>query len=319
MKAFSPEIIEKAQKSVFGISLAPIDSQRPFFERSDFNVRGTGFHIGRGYVATNHHVITTYFIDKDLPPFIADEITLISFDRKEYSAKLIGTDESYDLAVYHIRGAFPEDIATFAEQEARSGMEAFVIGYPMGPERISDQKISYGWVGNPNKELKNIGLRLFELNADVCHGNSGSPIFNAQGVVIGIIESIFQIKDIPCSSFAFAISSHHAKKIIEDIIRYGKARHAWIGVDLRYEKYHGEWFPAVEKIIAGSPAERSGLKIGDIILSISGKPVRKIIDVKRIILEQSYAGEMLVLRVIRDGHERAITTMVVERLGKPPQ
>ncbi len=317
-QAIQEEVIKKAQLGVFGILLEGSDPNKPFLDRGDAKIQASAFHIGNGYVVTNHHAVSSEFKDPrdTVITFMRTNIVFVASNFIEYPARLVAHDKIYDLALYRMSGNPPKDALKFSEHEARMGESVFAVGYPLSSLW---QKVSFGKVGNTDIWPRTAEIRHMELDMAACPGNSGGPLLNESGEVVGIVSSvIFEGGEDRCTHFTFAISSRYAKKVIDDFIRFGRARHALIGITMKYSKYDNKWLPAIETVKADGPAKRAGLQAGDIILSISGRQIWTTMDVKRIILEQTIAGENITLRIVRDGEERAITVIVAEKLNNEP-
>ena len=248
--------------------------QRPAprkFQRR-FEGLGSGVVVDeRGYVLTNEHVVRG-----------ATELT-VTFpapEEKKYTAKVVGADPRTDLAVIKVegKGKFPAAVLGDSAR-VRVGEWAIAVGSPFGLE----QTVTVGVISAVRQSLVVEGTvyaDMLQTDAAINRGNSGGPLVNLKGEVIGINSAIYA----PTWVFAgigFAIPSDRARDIMAQLIEKGRVVRSWLGVEVmpldevlsrRFEVKDGKGV-LVNAVTAGSPAEAAGIKRGDVILELNGRPI----------------------------------------------
>ena len=230
---------------------------------------GSGFIIDKdGTVVTNNHVI------KD-----ADDILVRVNGDKEYKAKIIGTDPLSDIAVLKIDSDDKFKPVKFGNSDlARIGDWVIAIGNPFG----LGGTVTSGIISARNRD---IGMTRYDdfiqTDASINQGNSGGPLFNLKGEVVGINTAIIAPGQSGSIGIGFAIPSNAASKVIDQLVNYGETRRGWLGV--RIQEVTKEIAEAVElkkpegALVASvgekSPADKAGVKAGDIILKFDGKKI----------------------------------------------
>jgi len=242
---------------------------------------GSGFVIDaeKGYVVTNNHVI------KD-----ADEVRVTFGDDETLEAKIIGKDEKMDLAVLQVKTEKKLTAVKFGDSDKmRVGDWVLAIGNPFG----LGGTVTAGIVSAQQRNI-NAGPYddFIQTDASINRGNSGGPMFDLQGDVIGINTAIFSPSG-GSVGIGFAIPSNLAKSVVNQLIEYGKTRRGWIGVriqtvteeiaeSLGIKETHGA---LVASITPGGPAEKAKLKQGDVITEFDGKSVNAMRNLPRIVAE----------------------------------
>ncbi len=242
------------------------DFQRPT-ERKASSL-GSGFIIKEnGMVITNNHVIAG-----------ADDI-LVKVNSKEYKAKVIGADPYMDIAVLKMETKDKFKIVEFGNSDkARVGDWVVAIGNPFG----LGGTVTSGIISARNRD---IGMTRYDdfiqTDASINQGNSGGPLFNLKGEVVGINTAIIAPGQSGSIGIGFAIPSNAASKVIDQLVNYGETRRGWLGV--RIQEVSKEIAEAVElkkpegALVASvgekSPADKAGVKAGDIILKFDGKKI----------------------------------------------
>ena len=271
---------------------------------------GSGVIIdgGKGYIITNHHVVDR-----------ATEIKVITSDQKEYKGQVLGSDPRSDLAVLQIdvRRKLPE-IRMGNSDDMMIGETVIAIGNPFGLSHT----VTTGVVSALDRSVRTeerIYRHFIQTDASINPGNSGGPLLNIEGDLIGINTAVYQ----KAQGIGFAIPINKAKRIVRELIREGRVRFPWLGVDLQEltEGLRG-YFNLAEKgrgmlindVIDGSPAVKAGLKRGDIILSLEGIPILSLSDYRDALGEYT-AGDPLNLKIFRKGKE---LTVSVEPSPFPP-
>jgi len=231
---------------------------------------GSGVIVSpKGYILTNHHVVEA-----------ADEIEVALADGRKLKAKAVGSDLETDIAVLQVEGGSVPAI-TFGDTDAmRVGDVVLAIGNPYG----FGQTVTMGIVSALGRSQ--LGINTFEnfiqTDAAINPGNSGGALVDAAGNLVGINTAIYSQRSGGSLGIGFAIPASSAKQIMEQIIQTGGVTRGWIGVEAReITPEMGESFRMgastgvlIEGVLRGGPAERAGLKPGDILVAIEGKPVK---------------------------------------------
>ena len=228
---------------------------------------GSGFIIDeKGIVVTNNHVIQG-----------AEDIVVRVNGDNEFKAKVIGADPGMDIAVLQMETDEKFEPVRFGDSDkARIGDWVIAIGNPFG----FGGTVTSGIISARNRS---IGLSRYEdfiqTDASINQGNSGGPLFNMDGEVIGINTAILG----PSGSIGigFSIPSNNAKKVIDQLIEFGETKRGWLGVRIQYvskeiaevEKLDKPRGALVASVADGSPSDDAGIKPGDIILEFDGKKV----------------------------------------------
>ncbi|GAB7080652.1 DegQ family serine endoprotease [Megalodesulfovibrio paquesii] len=265
---------------------------------------GSGFLISDdGLIVTNNHVIAE-----------ADIIKVTLFDEKTYNAKVIGRDEETDLALLKIDAKKNLPHLSFADSDkARIGDWVVAIGNPFGLQH----SVTAGIISAKGRSLGSGPYdNYIQTDASINPGNSGGPLINLEGDVVGINTAILASGQ----GLGFAVPSNMARSVIEQL-QSGKAvRRGWLGVtiqdvDENTAKALGlddAGGALVANVMPGEPADKAGLKAGDVILSINGEQVLDTADLlRRIALVQP--GKSATLNVWTDGKSREIRVTVGER------
>ncbi len=267
---------------------------------------GSGFIVDpSGLVVTNNHVIAD-----------ADAINVILHDGRVFKAELVGRDSKADLAVLRIKVAEKLPALTFGDSDAgRVGDWVLAIGNPYG----LGGTVTAGIISARSRDI-NAGPYddFIQTDAAINRGNSGGPLFNMKGEVIGINTAIYSQSG-GSIGIGFAIPSNLAKPVIVDLERFGKARRGWLGVHIQMvtdeiaeslglKDQHGA---LVADVMAGGPAAKAGIKGGDIITRFDGKDVTETHRLQRIVAETPINKEVEV-DVLRDGKHVLLKAVVAE-------
>jgi serine protease Do len=267
---------------------------------------GSGFIIdASGFVVTNNHVIEN-----------ADEITVITHDNEEFKAKLIGTDEKTDLALLKIEAGKPLPFVNWGNSDqTRIGDWVLAIGNPFG----LGGSVTAGIVSARQRDI-NAGPYddFLQTDASINRGNSGGPMFNMDGEVVGINSAIYSPSG-GSVGIGFAIPSNLAKPIIDQIREFGHPRRGWIGVRIQSvspDLAEGLKLPnakgaLIASVTPGGPAEAAGIKQGDVVLKFDGRDVTEMRGLPRIVAETPVAKSVDVV-VWRKGKEVNLSAKVGE-------
>ena len=255
---------------------------------------GSGFIISAdGYVVTNHHVIDR-----------ADEIVVTLTDDTEYDAEVIGSDSRTDLALLKLKDAKNLPFLPWGDDEkSRVGDWVLAIGNPFG----LGGSASTGIISAIGRDI-NAGPYddFIQVDAAINRGNSGGPLFNMQGEVIGINSMIYSPSG-GSVGIGFAIPSNLATGVISQLQNNGSVQRGWIGVQISPVtedlasafNRDSENGALVSQVLEDSPAEKAGLLAGDIILSFNGTPIDEVRNLPRTVA-QAPVGETYKMEIWRD-------------------
>lgn len=231
------------------------------------NSLGSGFIISKdGYVLTNHHVVNN-----------ASEIVVKLKDRRELIAKLIGSDESSDVALLKVEAKDLPVVEIGDPNQLQVGEWVLAIGTPFGFE----QSATAGIVSAKGRSLPDGNYVPFiQTDVAINPGNSGGPLFNMQGKVVGINSQIYS-RSGGYMGLSFAIPIDVAMNVVEQLKTKGKVSRGWLGVQIQdvtrqlaesfgMDRPHGA---LIAKVIPGGPAEKAGLQVGDIIVEFNGQVI----------------------------------------------
>ncbi len=269
--------------------------------------KGSGFIISSdGYILTNYHVIKN-----------ADKIIVTLSDNRRFNARVVGADPTVDVAVIKIDAKNLPTLPLGDSDKVEVGEWVVAIGNPFGLSHT----VTVGVISAKGRTIR-AGKESFEnflqTDAAINPGNSGGPLLNLKGEVIGINTAIIPY----AQGIGFAIPINTAKQILNDLIKYGRVKRGWLGVYIQamtpslagafgLKKPKGV---IVADIVPGSPADKAGLKRGDVILEVNGEAVNSPAELQ-IAIRSHKAGEKVKLKVWRKN--KTITISV--RLGELPQ
>ena len=269
---------------------------------------GSGFIIdidknGSAYVITNNHVIQD-----------ADEITVILQDNDSLKAELIGRDAKTDIAVLRVKSKKKLASVGFGNSDdARVGDWVVAIGNPFG----LGGTVTAGIISARGRDINSGPYDNFiQTDASINRGNSGGPLFNMQGQVIGINSAIYSPSG-GSVGIGFSIPSSGAQPVINQLIKYGEVKRGWLGVHIQNVTEEiaetlglkNAMGALVASLIKGGPAEKSGLKAGDVILEFDGKEVPQMRKLPRIVAETEVDKPVKVV-VWRDGKKLTVDVTV---------
>jgi len=313
------------QTRVVQTSPVPLGNEffEPFFRdmipqyryREQIPSMGSGFIISKdGYVLTNEHVVHG-----------ADKITVILSDGRSFSGRIVGSHPQYDLAIVKIDGKDLPTAPLGTSNDLLVGEWAIAIGNPFGFLLNDTQPtVTAGVISATRRDIKSqsqstgIYKNMIQTDAAINPGNSGGPLVNARGEVIGVNTFIFT-KSGGSEGIGFAIPIDATKRVVDEIIRFGKVRNVWIGVRtweitpyvaerLGTTDRNGLYVAVIER---GSPADKAGVKVGDIIRKVNGTPVRDSNEAYRVIFGSS-VGDTVSLTVERDGKLLTVKLLLEE-------
>lgn len=265
---------------------------------------GSGVIVSKkGYILTNYHVIKN-----------AKNITVQLNDEREFEAQIIGSDPDSDLAVLKIE-AKNLPVATIGnDQRLEIGDIVLAIGNPFGV----GQTVTQGIVSAMKR--KNLGLNLFEsyiqTDAAINPGNSGGALVNYNGDVVGINTAIISSSG-GNNGIGFAVPMSFAQQVMEELIEDGHVTRGWLGIYMaelteqvkKSLNYEGDYGVLVTGIARSSPAAQSGIRPGDIILSIGDQKIHSAADISQIVLA-SKPNTKLDVEVSRD-HQAILFSVII--------
>jgi serine protease Do len=275
----------------------------------EVNSLGSGFVIDPlGYVVTNNHVIAE-----------ATQITVTFANDKKLEAKVVGRDAKTDLALLKVDSKEPLPFVQFGDSEKmRVGDWVIAIGNPFG----LGSTVTAGIISARSRNI-NAGPfdDFIQTDAAINRGNSGGPMFNQNGEVIGVNTAIFSPSG-GSVGIGFAIPTELAKPVLDQLKLHGRAYRGWLGVKIQHVTEEiadslGLAEPTgalVLEISKDSPAAGSGLQNGDVILQFDGKPVKEMRNLPRLVAETPIGSEVE-LEIWRDGSAKIISL----KLGEYPE
>jgi len=268
---------------------------------------GSGVIVSsEGYVLTNHHVIES-----------ADEIEVLLSDGRRSSAKVVGSDPETDLAVVKVDLKGLPSIVFGRPESARVGDVVLAIGNPFGV----GQTVTMGIVSAMGRS--HLGINTFEnfiqTDAAINPGNSGGALVDSQGNLLGVNTAIYS-RSGGSLGIGFAIPANMAKSIMEQIIATGGVTRGWIGVEIqeitpdlaesfKLPKNQGAIIAGVMK---GGPADKGGMKPGDVLMEIEGKPVTDSSDMLNVIAQLA-PGSAAKMKILREGKPQDIAVAIGKR------
>ncbi len=284
----------------------------------EFRQRGLGSGViidQSGYILTNEHVIRN-----------ADKITVTLTDGREFEGELRGKDERSDLAIIKIKSSNLPVAKLGDSDKARIGQWAMAIGNPFGYAIASAKPtVTVGVVSALDRSLPAAIGRgrdysgLIQTDAAINPGNSGGPLVDINGEVIGVNVAIFSTSG-GYQGIGFAIPINAAKEILKTLIEGKKVLYGWLGVSVQdidsaladYFGFSDEEGVIVVKVLPDSPAEKGGLREGDVIRRLDGARIK---DLKALldIVGQAIVGKSVVVGIIRDGEDMPVTIKIGNR------
>jgi serine protease Do len=331
--------VAKVSPAVVGINVIAVQQVRyrdpfsqffddPFFKpffgdrvyKQEVKELGSGFIISPdGYIVTNDHVAGN-----------GTDITITLSGGKQMKAKLVGTDLATDICLLKVDGKDLPCTPLGNSDDVIIGEWAIALGNPFGLFEINDKPtVTVGVVSSTGMKLGQLENRFYrdmiETDAAINGGNSGGPLVNSNGQVIGMNTLIFTGgQSNTYIGYGFAIPINKIKKVVSDLKKKGKVSHNITAgfevqpVDARIARYFGMKQPQgviISDVQAGGPAETAGLKVGDIILEVNNEKVNSDSDILAVMTELS-PGDTLKFKVYREHTTIDITLKLAAAKGR---
>ncbi|HVQ19596.1 MAG TPA: trypsin-like peptidase domain-containing protein [Terrimicrobiaceae bacterium] len=309
----APAVVVIEVKRSSDVSLRGLPEGLEFFLRGPDNAplqtdQGSGFLISSdGYVLTNDHVVSDA---------TKDGISVRLKDGRKFPATLVGMDDNSDLAVIKIDADGLPSVELGDSDAAKVGQFAFAIGAPFElPYTFTVGVISAK--GRSNLTNSRAYEEYIQTDASINPGNSGGPLCDIDGRVIGVNTLIYRMN----RGLGFAIPINLARRVSEQLITSGRVSRPWLGIEIvGIEENEGlqRYFPELKKgvvingIAPGTPASRSDLRAGDVIMKIDQVPVSLSRDVQREILSKR-VGQNVQLEVWRNGKTAVVSLQTGEQ------
>jgi serine protease Do len=274
---------------------------------------GSGFIISPdGYIVTNNHVVAPA-----RPDAVVEQITVTLSDRTEYEAEVVGRDAASDIAVLKVNPRAPLPFVRFGDStRARVGDWVVAIGNPFG----LGGTVTAGIISAVHRNI-NAGLydRYIQTDASINSGNSGGPMFDIQGNVIGINTALIS----PTGGnvgIGFAIPAEQIAPVVDQLRRGQRVQRGYIGVALQnideslatalgIDRNRGE---LIRSVTPGGPADRAGIHQGDVVISVAGQPVTPDSTLAYLVSRQDI-GARIPVELIRNGRRQTVTVAVASR------
>lgn len=265
---------------------------------------GSGFIIDpAGWVVTNNHVV------KD-----AAQVKVIMTDGTQYKAQVKGRDPKTDLALLKVKAGKPLPYVQFGSSDkARVGDWVLAVGNPFG----LGGSVTAGIVSARGRDIHSGPYDDFlQIDAPINRGNSGGPLFNEEGQVIGVNTAIYTPSG-GSVGIGFAIPSSVAKYVVAQLKAHGHIDRGWLGVAIqpvtdgvaRSLGLSSDRGTLVAEVVPGSPAAKAGLRAGDVILKAGGKKITELKQLSRLVADTS-AGTQMQLEIYRDGATKDIPVII---------
>lgn len=302
-----PQEMPEIFRHFFGVPRGPSTPQesQPRSQSQERASLGSGFIVSKdGYVLTNNHVIDG-----------ADHIFVRLNDRREFEAKLIGSDASSDLALLKVEANGLPTVEIGNSEKLKVGEWVVAIGSPFG----FDYSVTAGIVSAKGRSLPNENYVPFiQTDVAINPGNSGGPLFNLEGEVVGINSQIYT-RSGGFMGLSFAIPMNVAMEVVDQLKESGTVSRGWLGVAIQeVDKNLAESFglkkaqgALVSQIVQGGPAAKAGIENGDIITAFNGSEVILSSDLPHLV-GRVRPGTKAKLNIIRHGKQKVINVEIGE-------
>ena len=293
------QIAKAATPGVVEIDSTQTSTDSPFPQSGSNTAEGTGFvYDSKGDIVTNDHVVAG-----------SSSVTVKFSDGSTYKATIVGTDPTTDLAVVHVNAPAAKlvPLTLGDSSKAAVGDGVVAIGNPFG----LDGTVTSGIVSALNREIvspNNAPIEgAIQTDAAINHGNSGGPLLDMEGKVIGVTSQI-QSDSGGNDGVGFAVPSNTVSSIASQLIASGSAQHALLGVNVQ-TALNGV---SVADVSSGSAAASAGIKAGDVITAVDGTTVKSA-EALRAIIDSHKPGDKITVTVTRSGSSKTLTVTLGSR------
>ncbi len=293
--------VEKVLPSV--VNIRTVRFVESFFEVFPVQGIGSGFIISKnGLILTNFHVVEG-----------ADEFVVTLNDGRSYRGRLIGFDAASDLALIRVNATDLPNVILGNSDKLKIGELAIAIGNSLG--LAGTPSVTVGVISAINRHIKaqRLYMGLIQTDAAINPGNSGGPLINSAGEVVGINTAIVPY----AQGIGFAIPINLAKRVVDDILNYGRPLRPWLGIlgatiTPQLSDYYG--LPVkngviVVNVVEDSPADKAGIRRNDIIIALNDKPVHTIEELQDIV-NTSRVGDSILIKIYRDNKSFNLETIL---------
>jgi len=306
LDAYSQTVVRVAQQVSDTVVHLKVQKNQPKQARQQQPGAGTGsgFIISTdGFIVTNSHVVNG-----------ADRIEASLPDGRSYTARIVGDDPSTDIAVVKIDGDNLATASFGASDRLQVGQIAIAIGNPFGFQ----YSLTAGVVSALGRTLRSQSGRLIDdviqTDAALNPGNSGGPLVNSQGQVIGVNTAVI----LPAQGLCFAVSSNLAEFVVGKLILEGRVRRGYLGISAQAVPLPAKWTDTlqlptkggilIQSVEADGPAKNSELRVGDVLVQFEGKPTDSIDDLHKS-LDETTINRTVNLWVLRDGTLKSLAVV----------
>ena len=301
------DLYEQNVGSVVGITTSGTITSRYGYGYT-FQTAGSGFIITEdGYILTNYHVVDG-----------SDTVTVATFDEEIYDAKVIGYDESNDIAILKIDAKNLRPVTVGDSDGLRVGDPVYAIGNPLGELTFS---LTHGIVSALSRNVKTGShtMNLIQTDCAINSGNSGGALFNSRGEVVGITNAKFSASgfsnEAEIDNVGFAIPVNSVKRIVTSIIENGYVLKPYIGIvvsPLSEETSSITGIKSgavVQDVTEGAPADQAGIKNHDVIVKINNTPIKDSNSLVQVIARAN-PGDVMTFTVYRQGQEMQLDVVI---------
>nr|WP_156831111.1 DegQ family serine endoprotease [Arhodomonas aquaeolei] len=322
----SPAVVNVSTRGTIETEQNPL-MQDPFFRRffgdqmpqqqREVRALGSGVIVNadKGYILTNNHVIAN-----------ADEITVGTTDDRQFKAKVIGADPETDIAVIQIDADNLTQVKMGDSSTLRTGDYVVALGNPFGLEHTVTSGIVSGLGRSLSGQIRDTRIQDFiQTDASINPGNSGGALVNLKGELVGINTAILS-RSGGNIGIGFAVPINLASQVMDQLIKYGEVHRGVLGVRVQdvtpdiaeamgLDDRHGA---LISQVSPDSAAEKAGLKAGDVVTEVDGKPIGDAAELAKVIGLRE-VGEQVKLTVVRDGETQTIKAKVGKRPDEATQ